>query len=52
MQELVWNFLIRHFVEKVSIPRMGEIMKKIGMELQMGFRWYWGTIGGLFTAYF
>jgi len=30
---------------------MGELMKRIGMESQVGFRWDRGTIDGLFTTY-
>jgi len=35
----------------VLVARMGELMKKIGMESQVGFRWDQGTIDGLFTTY-
>ena len=38
-------------LSSVLVARMGELMKKIGMESQVGFRWDRGTIDGLFTTY-
>jgi len=36
-------------LSSVLVARMGELMKRIGMESQVGFRWDRGTIDGLFT---
>jgi len=38
-------------LSSVLVARMGELMKRIGMESQVGFRWDRGTIDGLFTTY-
>jgi len=38
-------------MSSVLVARMGDLMKRIGMESQIGFRWDRGTIDGLFTTY-
>ena len=38
-------------LSSVLVARMEELMKRIGMESQVGFRWDRGTIDGLFTTY-
>jgi len=38
-------------LSSVLVARMGELMKRIGMESQVGFRWDRGTIDGLITTY-
>ena len=38
-------------LSSVLVARMGKLMRKIGMESQVGFRWDRGRIDGLFTTY-